>query len=121
MPTWPLTLPQKPLTEGYREAPVAGAIRSPMEMGPAKQRRRFTGNLITITCVFDLTVAQKATLDTFWFTTLGCGAAAFDWAHPVSGAVVSARFVADQPPTIVAKDASLFFVECQLEVTPTAF
>lgn len=41
MATWPVTLP-RPLLSGYGVEPVQAFIRTEMEAGPARQRKRFT-------------------------------------------------------------------------------
>ncbi|QLH37711.1 MAG: hypothetical protein HWD60_00095 [Defluviicoccus sp.] len=39
---WPSSLPQKPLVDGFSETAPNLVVRSPMDVGPAKVRRRAT-------------------------------------------------------------------------------
>jgi len=117
MPTWPATLPQRPLVNGFSETPQSNVIRSSMATGPAKQRRRFTAKIINYDMVFHMTAAQKATLDTFYETTLSDGITPFDFTHPISGATVSLRFMED-PPSYRAVAPTLFAVTIKVEQLP---
>lgn len=90
---WPLTLPQRPLSSGYSEKPGSNILRTPMDAGPAKMRRRGT-RPDTITCTYLLTAAQIATLETFCETTIQ-GTARFGWPHPRTTSAVEARLVPD--------------------------
>ena len=96
MPAWPSDLPQKPLVQGFSETAPQLAVRSPMDVGPAKVRRRATAGVTQLKCAFRLSAAQRASLLTFWQTTLQGGALAFAWTHPISGAAISCRIV--EPP-----------------------
>ena len=73
MAAWPSDLPQKPLVQGFSETPPNLLTRSPMDIGPAKVRRRSTAGVTVLQCVFRLTTTQRASLLTFWQTTLAGG------------------------------------------------
>ena len=80
-PVWPASLPQfvdRPHTEGMPDA----LLRTPMDAGPAKTRRRFTAGIKPVKAQMDLTAAQAATFETFFDVTLKAGALAFDWVLP---------------------------------------
>ena len=84
MPTWPGTLPQA-FPIGTTEAVQDGRVRSAMDAGPAKLRRRFTAVVRTYTLPaerFVFTDAQKATYETFFTSTLSGGTLEFDWTDP---------------------------------------
>ena len=96
MPSWPSDLPQKPLVQGFSETAPTLAVRSPMDVGPAKVRRRATAGVTQLKCAFRLSAAQRASLLTFWETPLAGGALSYSWTHPISGAAITCRIV--EPP-----------------------
>lgn len=115
MATWPATLPSSPLADGFNEQPPNLAIRTDMDAGPAKVRRRFTAGVRPMTVMFLLTKAQVATLDEFYTSTLSGGTIRFDWTHPRTGSAVEFRFTA--PPEYRA-DSDLWQVTMSLEIMP---
>jgi hypothetical protein len=111
---WPLSLPQRGLARGYTEIPDPNAtIRSPVEVGPAKLRPRYsvTARLFTIPLVLDVT--QLATLDAFWESTLAFGSLPFDWIHMRTLAAYTYQFRAYQEPQVLS--GRRFRVELALE------
>ncbi len=116
-PVWPATLPQEPLAQGYAERAPDTVIRTQMEAGPPKVRRRFTAGVRSIECRLRLIPAQVDTLDAFFNTTVAGGALPFDWKHPRTGTAVTFRFV--EPPSYapVARGA-LWQASLRLEVLP---
>ena len=116
-PTWPPGLPQLVAVEGYGEAPPETAVRTTMDAGPAKVRRRTTAGIRPLSVQLDLDAAQVETLDAFYVATLEGGALAFDWVHPRTQAAASLRFV--RPPAYrpQGSDAAWRTV-LQLEVLP---
>lgn len=117
MVAWPIApFPQLPLQAGYSESPPDTVIRSPMDAGPAKLRRRTTAGVRRLACALRLTTAQVATFDSFYVTSLQGGALPFDWVNPRTGAAESLRFVG--PPAYGAPSGDLFPVTFKLEVLP---
>jgi len=114
MATWP-TLPA-PIINTFNETLPDNVIRTSMDKGPAKVRRRTTANVRPIQFSMVLTEAQVATLDTFYNTTTLSGAQEFDYTHPRTGATVSARFT--QPPAYSDINGLAYRVEVQLEILP---
>ncbi len=94
MATWPATLPQRPNADGYQEQKVDITLRSPMDAGPPKSRPLYSSAPTDLVLPMILTTAQRATLETFYETTLGLGTAFFDWAHPTTEAAASMQFTA---------------------------
>ena len=89
--TWPPSLPQKPLGAGYGETHGAIVVRTPMDAGPAKLRRRgLRPDLIA--CTFALDATQVATLQDFIDDSL-LGVRRFNITHPRLGTTVEARIV----------------------------
>lgn len=91
MAAWPGTLPQS-MEMGVSDVRQKAFLRTEMDVGPVKQRGRFTAAARYITGSMVLSQAQRQTFDTFYQTTLSEGGDEFDWYDPVDGDVVSMRF-----------------------------
>jgi hypothetical protein len=89
--TFPPSLPQYPLMAGYTENVGINIIRSPMELGPAKQRRRGS-KPTTMSINYVFTDAQLTTFQTFVIDTIK-GVARFNYTHPRTGASIEVRIV----------------------------
>ena len=96
MDDWPVSLPQKPLQEGFSATKVDGRLRTSMSEGPEKVRRRFTATSENLTCAFHLSAAQLTTFNTFFDTTLVGGSLAYNWVHPVTSVACICR-IQDMP------------------------
>lgn len=83
MPSWPGTLPPH-LPRQLREMPGDGREGFQPDAGPAIDVRRFTASSRVLEFRLTLTVAQRATLETFYRTTLKDGALEFDWTNPAT-------------------------------------
>ena len=94
MPTWPTAggFPQTPQFQNFQEVTPDALVRTRMDTGPEKVRRRFTAAVRPFKMQLGLTTAQVATLDTFYITTLEHGSLAFDWVHPRTSTSCSMRF-----------------------------
>ena len=115
--TWPASLPQESLVEGFSEQAPNTLIRSQMEAGPAKVRRRFTSGPRNFDCQLYLSPAQVDALDAFYVSTLAGGALSFDWKHPRTQAAVTFRFV--EPPNYKpVKRGAAWQAFLKLEVLP---
>lgn len=91
IPIWPPSLPVNPLAEGYSEQMPDNTIRTSMDSGAAKVRRRGAARPWVMACPLLLTGAQRATLIDFITDSLRGGALRFSWAHPVTGAAIECR------------------------------
>lgn len=123
MPDWPSSLPSPgmPLADARQPA----VLRSSMDAGPPKQRRRFTAAIRHVDTVLLLTGSDRRTLDDFFIDDLAEGALAFDWTDPASDATdptVSMRFRAPIEWDLAAgdddPDARLWRGRLQLEILP---
>ncbi len=92
--TWPATLPQNPQGSSYNEANGVLIIRTPVDQGPAKMRRRGVRPDV-FQLAFRMTTAQVAILDDFIENTIK-GTARFDFTHPRTLATTEVRFVPQQ-------------------------
>lgn len=90
---WPLALPQCPKISGFSEKSPNNLVRSDMDTGPAKVRRRGGAKPWQVSATYILTKAQLSTLQAFVADTLADGALCFDWPHPVKGNYVRARLL----------------------------
>ena len=98
MATWPSTLP-KPRTSGYQLSPVDPALRSDMEVGAARVRRRTAARNDQVSVAWFFTDAQLATFRT-WYDDAAGAAGGASWFDGLSLAIgntgvtaQSARFV----------------------------
>jgi hypothetical protein len=117
MVTWPTSLPDYVLAEGYQESAADNAIRSEMDVGPSKTRRRTTGAPIPIAARLRLTLAQRADLLAFFHTDTADGSLSFDWVHPVTRAAAAMRFL--KPPVFTpAARGQRYYASLELEILP---
>ncbi len=115
MPVWPTSLPQSPLQDSYRETAADNTIRTTMEQGPAKLRRRATSAVSKLAIGFILSPAQMNTLQSFYTSGTSGGIIPFTFPHPRTGNSVSCRMTA--PPSIAAI-GGYFKVALEMEVLP---
>ncbi|MBL8967959.1 MAG: hypothetical protein JNG85_13205 [Spirochaetaceae bacterium] len=90
--TWPSPFPL-PLEQGYSEAAPDTSLRTKMDSGPDKLRRRYTAAPRAFSLRYHLTRDEVATLDAFFVTTVRSGTLRFNWTHPRTGAACEARFL----------------------------
>lgn len=111
---WPSTLPL-PLQEGYKELPPNTSIRTQMDSGPVKVRRRYTAGVRSYNFSMDLTLDEIGALDTFYVDTTRSGTLLFNWTDPRTSASVEARFIKEPEYTSMSNDGRVYI---QLEVLP---
>ena len=113
---WPTSLPEYLNQDSYAESPPDVTIRTQMDAGPTKTRRRFTTNSRFLTGTIQIDSAQRVTLDTFYVSTLAGGALSFEWVHPVTRAVADFKFTA--APSYRAVSGLVFQATLPLELLP---
>ena len=117
MATWPSTLPQDLLAQGFSLTQQEQVIRTQMDAGPDFVRRRFTAASTMISGAIYADATQYATFWDFFNNTLNGGVDAFDWLHPITDASASFRFVG--VPTVTSVAAGILFqISMQLEILP---
>lgn len=121
MPTWPATLPQKPLLSDFERRVANATIRSPVDKGPDIVRGYLHRGVDDLPWTNYLTDAQKTTFDDFFRNTLVRGTLAFDMPAPEDGTIVEVRIVplSEKHHYIIAKrktDQHLLVI--QLEQMP---
>lgn len=120
MAAWPGSLPQY-LEIGLQDTRQKGFLRSPVDAGPSKQRKRFTATTRGMAGTMLFTTAQRATFETFYTTTINEGADEFTMSDPLDASTVSVRFV--EPPQFRAlaggpSGAALWRASLSLEILP---
>jgi hypothetical protein len=105
MAVWPSTLP-KPNPDGYEEIMPDNAIRSDMDIGPAKVRKRGTSATTKYVLSFEMDNDGVNTLETFFSTTINDGVDTFDMDDPRNGTTETFRMIG--PPKTVAITGTWF-------------
>lgn len=113
---WPVSLQSKVNADSFKIAWGETVLRSDMDIGPAKVRRRFTKGVDVMSCAINLTVEQYDTFETFYKTLVNGGATRFEINHPISQDVVLVRFTG--PPEIAPLGGVMFRAAFELEVLP---
>lgn len=90
---WPIGLTRAARVADLEERTPEVVVRSEVDVGPAKIRRRFTGDRRTFTIGLDLTRNEVATFDSFFLTTTKGGSLSFAWDLPRTGSLADFRFL----------------------------
>ena len=114
---WPLTLPQKFLRSSYAEGMGDGLLRSKMDIGPAKVRRRSSAAPRPLEVTARMTVTQVRTMRTFVSGTLLGGALPFSIPDPLGGGALLMVRLAEMPRWTAVSDV-IYDVSLSLEVLP---
>ena len=109
---WPEYLPSGLLAEGFSKQPQSNVIRTAMDAGPKKARRRYTARTVKYSCkqVFD--EAELMVFEQFYHNVLADGVLRFNFKEPVNGELGEFRFTADY---VTAAVEDHFEVSMQLE------
>lgn len=116
MPSWPAILPTAPLNDGFRETMPVTTVRTDMEAGPTKVRRRTTAGVRKLTLAYLLTKAQVETLENFVAGDIAGGALSFTFSHPRTSTLVNCRFA--RLPEYATLNGGFFKTSFELEVLP---
>lgn len=106
-PSWPTSLPQYVLQSGYNEEPLESVIRTPVEGGNTKSRRRFTGKFMKFDVRLMMTEAQAVTFEDFYWNTLKAGTLPFEWVHPRTRSAKTMKLLA--PPKASSSDGNFTY------------
>lgn len=112
---WPATLPTKPLQEGYSEQMPDMRLKSSMDKGPGKLRRKSAALPWPMDVRMLLSGEQVEYLTTFVDDTLQGGTLRFSFTHPRTGAEVEVRF--NEMPKITPSGMK-WLADFKLEVLP---
>lgn len=113
---WPSALPQRLNQSGFTNTLPDNTIRSNMDVGPDKVRRRDVSAPEPIQGAIVATAAEYSDLVTFYNTTTASGSVAFNWTHPITGDAVEYLFTA--PPSITAISGTHYTITLQMEIQP---
>lgn len=116
MPTWPTTLPQILEQRSYREGMPDNVLRTSVDAGPEKRRRRFTAAPRPLAGTIRMTGMELQQFETFFRTTLADGTLAFDFPHPRTQATLSVVFAS--PPSWTNAGGDYYDVTLPLEIQP---
>jgi hypothetical protein len=111
--TWATSLPQLFIQDSFQDTEPALFLRTEMDAGPPKLRRRFTAGHKIISGDMILTAAQKTTLRTFFQTY---GATQNTFPDPDEGSDLTVVFMAE--PTYTPYGGSYWKVSLQFAVLP---
>lgn len=115
MATWPGTLPS-PTSDGYQEVMADNTIRSRMDTGLDKVRKRSTAAPILFQLSYNMTSSQVTTLETFFNTTINDGVDSFTMSNPRTGVLENFRIKA--PPQITISSGVNYRVLISMERIP---
>jgi hypothetical protein len=90
--TWPLTLPQSPLSGTWSSQAQDNRLNGPADVGEGEVGLRTTSTSEIVSLSMLMTIAQVQTLRSFYRTTLGHGVLRFNFDHPVLGVPKEFRF-----------------------------
>ena len=96
---WPESLPSGMLAAGFSRQPQSNVVRTAMDAGPKKARRRYTARTIHYSGrqVFDAT--ELETFEQFYSTILADGVLRFNYIDPVTMETAEFRFTGDYTVT----------------------
>lgn len=118
VPAWEATLPTELLTQGYEETTPEVSIKSNMDTGPAKVRRRVTAAVRPVKGSIIVTATQLGTFKTFYNTTLLGGTLRFSWKDPADGTTAVEMRFTETPKWTVTDDPELYQINMSLEILP---
>jgi len=113
---FPLELQKKLNEQGFSFQIGSTSIRSSVDVGAAKVRRRFTKGVDTQTAVIDIKYDQYLVLYDFFNTSLAGGSLTFLYDDQFTGVEEEYRFIA--PPAISPIGGEYFRVSMQWEKMP---
>lgn len=92
--TWPVNVPSAFQHSGYGFEADSGIIRTSMDTGPAKIRRRTTAVVKRHKGTIIMTRAQFAAWQSWFENYLAFGSLTFAMSDPITGSTVDARIIA---------------------------
>jgi hypothetical protein len=110
--TWPVQLPATLLIDGFSKQPQSSVIRTAMDAGPKKARRRYTARTVEYSGKQVFSILELAVFEQFYYNVLADGVLRFNFTDPTTLEIAEFRFTDDY--TVGAIDG-LFEVTMQLE------
>jgi len=115
--TWPSTLQAKINESGFSRKKGDTLLRTEMEVGIAKVRRRYTKGINELRVSIWVTQSQFNDFETFYDTTLAGGVLSFNFVDPITKATKVYRFKA--PPETDYVGGETFAISMTWEEIPT--
>ena len=116
---WPGTLPQRLLREGNSGSLGDGLVETQPDIGPPISRTRSTAVVDELAGTMLLSEAQLSTLKTFYRTTLGQGALAFNFPdQSAANTLALMKFPKGRGPRWSEVGPDLYRVQISLVVLP---
>ena len=112
---YPGTLPTNFQVQGYKETGANNQIRTSMDVGPDKVRRRTTANVRVVVGSFFLTPAQYTTFKSFYEVDTAYGVLPHDFTDP-HGNTNEYRFT--KPPVYIPNGNVEWQVQVEWEELP---
>ena len=113
---WPSTLPDRFQSSSYGVSMADGRIRSEMDSGPAKVRRRSSAMPAPLSGVMYVRPAQIATIRAFVKNNLLGGSLAFRFPDPLTRELLLVRFV--ELPSWSCVSGDIYSDNMNLEILP---
>ena len=86
---WPAGVPKEFMKNGYDDGIADNRLRSPMDIGPGKKRRRSTWTPREVSGSIIMTKDQVATFEAWFNDTLAGGVYNFQLEHPRTGELLT--------------------------------
>ena len=113
METWPSNVNTNLLQDGFTQQAKDNRIRSSVEAGIDKLRRRYTTPIVNSSYQLILTYTEYEYLETFYNTTLQGGVSSFNFTDPATFITHEYRFLS--PPSYSAFGGLSYIVTMQWE------
>ena len=113
---WPTSLQQLVNADSFNLKKGSTTIRSDVDIGPAKVRRRMTKSTDTVTVGFNLTKAEYLIHEEFYDIDLNGGVNAFEFKNPITQVVEVYRY--NSEPEYKSIGGVNFVVNMQWERLP---
>lgn len=114
--TWPVSLQQILSEANFGLAIGETTLRSDMEVGPQKVRRRFTKGVNLFSASIYLTVSEYTIFYNFFNTTLNGGTLSFTYNHPITQVPTIFRF--KSAPKVSSMGGGQFMTSFEWEELP---
>jgi hypothetical protein len=113
---WPVSLQQTLNADDFRIKLGNTAVRSDVDVGPAKVRSRYTDGVDVYSCSILIDYSEYATFTAFYKTTLSNGTLPFLFTDPMTGLSTAFRFADD--PGIIPLGGRKFRISMAWEKLP---
>ena len=113
---WPAGLQQKVNQQGFEKAIGSTKIRTEVDVGPAKVRRRYTRGVDNYRVTMNIDRSDIPDFEEFYDIDLNGGVLPFDFENPITGTTQEFRMVDD--PRIVNIGGNAFQISMLWEKLP---